>query len=95
MSDPTEKTYVPQLLLSRADLKKLGITYCNAHLLRLEASGRFPARIRLSAGRVVWLYGEVLHFIERRAAERLNNLAEDAPSSSDDESSREARACIK
>jgi predicted DNA-binding transcriptional regulator AlpA len=60
-------------------LKKLGITYSNAHLLRLEASGRFPARIRLSVGRVVWLYSEVLYFIDRRAAERPNALAEDRP----------------
>jgi prophage regulatory protein len=65
MSDP-----VPQLLLSRVDLKKLGITYSNSHLLRLEASGSFPGRIRLSPGRVAWLYSDVLRFIERRAAER-------------------------
>jgi hypothetical protein len=43
VSDPKEITNLQQLLLSRADLKKLGITYSNAHLLRLEASGRFPA----------------------------------------------------
>jgi predicted DNA-binding transcriptional regulator AlpA len=63
---------LPRLLLSRADLKKLGVTYSNAHLLRLETSGRFPARIRLSAGRVVWLYCEVLTLIEQRAAARAN-----------------------
>jgi predicted DNA-binding transcriptional regulator AlpA len=72
VSDLSEKTALPQLLLSRNDLKKLGITYSNAHLLRLEASGRFPARIRLSAGRVVWLYREILDLIEKRAAERVN-----------------------
>jgi len=66
-----------KLLLSRADLKSLGITYSNAHLLRLESTRRFPSRVRLSPGRVAWLKSEILAFIENRAAERINVFDEE------------------
>ena len=65
------------LLLSRADLKAVGIRYSNAHLLRLEASGRFPVRLRLSPGRVAWLQAEIVKFIADRAADRINGSAEE------------------
>jgi predicted DNA-binding transcriptional regulator AlpA len=59
------------LLLTRKDLKSLGIPYSNAHLLRLEAVGKFCKRLRLSPrGRAAWLYEDVIGWIDARAAER-------------------------
>jgi predicted DNA-binding transcriptional regulator AlpA len=49
----------------------MGITYSNAHLLRLEAASRFPVRVRLSPGRVAWIKAEIMSFIADRAADRI------------------------
>lgn len=72
-----EESSPTPLLLSRTDLKALGIRYSNAHLLRLEAGGRFPVRVRLSPGRVAWLQAEIVKFIADRAADRINGSAEE------------------
>ena len=77
MSHTTEKPSIPKLLLSRADLKSMGIIYSNAHLLRLEAAEKFPVRVRLSPGRVAWLQVEIVKFIADRAADRINGSAEE------------------
>jgi prophage regulatory protein len=58
------------VLLSRSDLRKLGITFSGVHLLRLEKAGRFPLRLRLGAYRRAWLMTEIIEWIEQRAAER-------------------------
>lgn len=62
--------FVQQLLLSRKELKKLGIPHSGEHLRRLEAEGKFPQRIRLSPQRVAWDKAEILAWIDARAAER-------------------------
>jgi prophage regulatory protein len=62
------------LLLTRSDLRGLGIHYSPAHLLRLEGASRFPRRVRLSTLRVAWLQEEVLGWIEQRAAERDSEI---------------------
>ena len=59
-----------QLLLTRADLKSLGIRFSNATLLRLEAAKRFPRRLRLSGASVCWDHDEVMAWVEARKAER-------------------------
>jgi predicted DNA-binding transcriptional regulator AlpA len=58
------------VLLNRANLKSLGITFSNAHLLRLEGAKRFPRRLRLSSASVCWDHDEVMAWIEARKAER-------------------------
>ena len=55
------------VLHRRADLKKLGIHYLNADLLRLEARGLFPRRVRLSPAKVAWIEREVLDWLNDRA----------------------------
>jgi prophage regulatory protein len=46
-------------LLSREDLKRLGVNYSNVHLLRLEEDGKFPKRLYLSPARVAWIEFEI------------------------------------
>jgi prophage regulatory protein len=60
----------PPKLLSRNDLKNLGIDYCNVHLLRLEAEGKFPKRLYLSPARVAWVESEILEYLTRCIAAR-------------------------
>jgi len=64
MSEQIEK------LLSREDLKRLGISYSNVHALRLEAEGKLPKRIYLSPGRVAWREREVHAYLQRCIAAR-------------------------
>lgn len=59
-----------KILLCRADLEELGISYSNTHLLRLEAAGEFPKRVRLSPQRVAWHQVEVLQWISEKCTER-------------------------
>nr|WP_255713992.1 AlpA family phage regulatory protein [Pelagibacterium xiamenense] len=62
---------VPQkILYTRADLRRLGITFSNSTLLRQEAAGRFPRRVYLSPGSVAWVGAEIHAHIERKLAER-------------------------
>jgi predicted DNA-binding transcriptional regulator AlpA len=63
---PTE----PLRLLSRKNLKYLGIDYCNVHLLRLEAEGKFPKRLYLSPARAAWVESEILEYLNRCVASR-------------------------
>lgn len=59
-----------QILLDRQGLKTRGITFTNAHLIRLEKAGAFPRRLRITAGRVAWLAGEIDDWITSKAAAR-------------------------
>jgi predicted DNA-binding transcriptional regulator AlpA len=71
------------VLLQRADLKRLGIHYSNAHLLRLEARGVFPRRVRLSrgkGGKVAWIEREGLDWLNARAAARATDTYADCDS---------------
>ena len=65
------KLNTPQkLLLSRADIKALGIWQSNSTLLRLELLDRFPRRIRLSAASICWDREEIMTWISERKDER-------------------------
>lgn len=57
-------------LATRADLKRLGITVSNSTLLRWEARGRFPRRVRLAGTSVAWLLNEIEQWLAERAEER-------------------------
>jgi len=51
-----------RLLYTRADLRRAGIRMSNSTLLRLEAKGELPARVRI--GRTVcWIADEVDQYI--------------------------------
>ena len=57
-------------LANRADLKRLGINVSNTTLLRWEAHGRFPRRIRMAGTSVAWFLSEIEDWLAERAAER-------------------------
>ncbi|UWR16307.1 AlpA family transcriptional regulator [Sulfitobacter sp. M368] len=57
-------------LATRADLKRLGIIVSNSTLLRWEARGRFPRRVRLAGTSVAWLLKEIEQWLAERAEAR-------------------------
>lgn len=60
----------PRLLLTRGDLPRMGIRISNSTLLRLEAAGKFPKRVRIGAHSVAWLASEIDAHVTALAAER-------------------------
>lgn len=60
----------PRLLLTRGDLPRLGINVSNSTLLRLEAAGKFPKRVRIADHSVAWLASEIHAHIKALAADR-------------------------
>lgn len=59
-----------RLLVSKKELKALGIPYSFQHIARLEKAGQFPRRIQLGACRVAWKYEEVRDWVAERIALR-------------------------
>lgn len=66
-----------KILLSRTDLKNLGIFQSNSSLIRAEIRGTFPKRLRLSSGLVCWVRSEIHDWIEARKAERDEHVYSD------------------
>jgi prophage regulatory protein len=65
---------IERLLVSKKELKALGIPYCAQHIARLEAQGLFPQRIKLGACRVAWRYKDVVNWIEARVLATHGNV---------------------
>lgn len=67
-----------RVLLTRADLKKLGIEKSNVSLLRAEAASRFPRRARLNGCSVVWFREEIEAYLksisEARSSHKYSDL---------------------
>lgn len=59
-----------KLLLVRKDLVRLGINVSNSTMLRWEAAGRFPKRIRVGDQSVAWLASEIHQHVAGLAASR-------------------------
>jgi len=59
-----------RLLVSKKELKPLGIPYSPQHIARLEKAGQFPQRVKLGQCRVAWSYKEVCEWIDERIARR-------------------------
>jgi prophage regulatory protein len=59
-----------KILLTRGDLPRLGINISNSTMLRLEATGQFPRRVRIGAHSVAWLATEIHAHIEVLASAR-------------------------
>jgi predicted DNA-binding transcriptional regulator AlpA len=57
-------------LATRADLRRVGISVSNTTLLRWEARGRFPRRIRMAGTSVAWFLCEIEDWLAARAAAR-------------------------
>ena len=66
-----------RIIYSRSDLKALGIKVSNSTLLRWEARGRFPRRIRMAGTSVGWLANEVEQWLKDRGSERGSYHYED------------------
>ena len=66
-----------KVLLTRSDLKALGIPVSNSSLLRWEQAGRFPRRIRMAGTSVAWLKAEIDAWFEARAEERKRHVYPD------------------
>lgn len=64
---------IEPLLVSKKELKALGIPYSHAHIARLEKAGRFPKCINLGPCRVAWYHQEIRDWVAERAAERDQN----------------------
>jgi predicted DNA-binding transcriptional regulator AlpA len=59
-----------KLLLTRNDLPRLGLNLSPSTLLRLEAAGQFPKRVRIAPHSVAWLASEIHAHIEALASAR-------------------------
>lgn len=59
-----------RLLVSKKEIKTLGIPYSFQHISRLEKAGQFPQRVQLGQCRVAWCYKEICQWIEERIARR-------------------------
>jgi prophage regulatory protein len=68
-TSPPEPQTLPQLL-TRSDLRILGIRASNPTLLIWEAEGKFPKRLTLSPAKVAWLRAEIDAWIQAKAAAR-------------------------
>lgn len=54
-----------ETFLDRHQIKRL-VPYSQSHIARLEKAGKFPKRIRLSPGRIVWSEKEVVEWINSK-----------------------------
>ena len=61
---------IDRRLVSKKELKSLGIPYSFQHIARLEKAGQFPQRVQLGLCRVAWSYEEVCQWIDERIARR-------------------------
>ena len=68
-------------LITKKELRQLGIPYSFQHIARLEHSGKFPRRVQLGACRVAWCYCEVMEWIAERIALRDSSIKADDTSS--------------
>jgi prophage regulatory protein len=61
---------IDRLLVSKKELKTIGIPYSFQHIARLEKAGSFPKRVQLGQCRVAWIYSEVCEWVADRIARR-------------------------
>lgn len=64
------KVDIGTVLYTRADLRRRGIMVSNSTLLRLEAAGRFPKRVRIGDHSVAWSGSEIDAHIRQLISER-------------------------
>ena len=71
MTQEFDKPFSGKKVLSRTDLKNLGINRSNTTLLRWEDARQFPKRIYLGGTGVAWLAEEVDAWLINVAAKRV------------------------
>ena len=62
-------------VLDYAALQDRGIKYSKPHLWRMWTKGKFPKPVKLTPGRNVWRDSDIDEWIEKRVAERDNNIS--------------------
>ena len=70
MISQNEERAQGRVLYTRVDLRRLGIRVSNSTLLRLEAAGKWPKRVRIGEHSIAWLRDEVDAHIEALAVAR-------------------------
>jgi predicted DNA-binding transcriptional regulator AlpA len=70
MISENEERAQGRVLYTRVDLRLLGIRISNSTLLRLEAAGKWPKRVRIADHSVAWLRDEVDAHIAKLADQR-------------------------
>jgi predicted DNA-binding transcriptional regulator AlpA len=70
MFDEKEARAQARVLYTRVDLRRLGVSISNSTLLRLEAAGKWPKRVRIGDHSVAWLRTEVDAHIAELADQR-------------------------
>ncbi|MXP09637.1 helix-turn-helix transcriptional regulator [Pseudoblastomonas halimionae] len=70
MTDQSTDRGVRRRFYTREHLHRLGVTQSPSTLLRLEAGGRWPKRVRIGDHSVAWLKDEVDAHLDKLAAER-------------------------
>lgn len=65
-----ENTKPEKLLITRKELKEMGIYASNTTLLRWDAAGEFPKRVRMSRTSIAWLLAEIIEWLNDKAGER-------------------------
>lgn len=70
MIEPQNKGALARQLYSREHLARLGFPQSNSTLLRLEAAGRFPKRVRIGDHSVAWIAAEIHAHIDALALAR-------------------------
>ncbi len=60
-------TQLPERSLRLPEVQQL-VPYSKMHIDRLEKADKFPKRIRLGVGRVVWKQSEILAWLESKRA---------------------------
>jgi prophage regulatory protein len=56
---------IPERSLRLPEVQML-VPYSKMHIGRLEKAGKFPKRIKIGAGRVIWKQSEVIAWIESK-----------------------------
>ena len=56
---------IPERSLRLPEVQQI-VPYSKMHIDRLEKAGQFPKRIKIGAGRVVWVQSEVVAWLESK-----------------------------
>ena len=75
---PVSRSEIPgKRLATRDDLKRYGINVSNQTLLRWEARGRFPRRVKIGGTTCAWIVSELDDWFQERAEERSSTFYAD------------------
>lgn len=59
-----------KIFIKPSELRDLGINYSNSHLLKMSRENRFPQRKYLSPYKPVYIYSEILDWVDQQTSKR-------------------------